>query len=192
MHGGRKRSFEGVHSKRFILKQSCIMEGSKFVEREPPCRSRAALWQTCSSFVADSGGPASGRHRVGVRSGARALLVEPKPSKKLTAWKRWPARSVWSPRGRFHVGSLGGPLARGQREALAEAALVMAEQASAHACGNRPLRFAAGSRLKASLWKIATSTLVRRNSSMVAFDAFFLNGFTTADQLRSCGLRKVT
>lgn len=137
MHGGRKRSFgRGSCRKRFIPQAILYHGRQQFRGKEPPWPiSRCALVRTCSSFRRrfrrPCVGPASSRCAIR-RS---RFWWSRKPSKKLTAWKRWPARQcLVTPVADFTPARLVAVGAEGKGEALAEAALaVMAEFKPQHA-----------------------------------------------------------
>ena len=114
-------------------------------------RSRAALWQGhARRFVAASGGPASGRYRVGARSGARAVGGAGNHRRSLPHGNGGRPAVYGHPRGRFHAGALGGRWCRGQRRGAGRGGPCGhgGVQAPAYARGDRALRSAAGSRLQ--------------------------------------------
>lgn len=116
----------------------------------------------------------------------------------LTAWKRWPARQCMvTPVADFTPARLVAVGAEGKGEALAEAALaVMAEFKPQHTLVEiAPCGLPLDPDSKASL--VENRDQYARAAQFFdgrTFDAFFLNGFTTADDLKCAlmGLRKVT
>ncbi len=197
MHGGRKRLFEGVHVEKGLSLKQSLYHGRQQIRGKELLMADLALRFGKDMLVVSS--PIQEARRAGIESvcdQALALLVEPETIEEATAWKRWPARSVWSPPR---------PISR----RLAWWPLV--PRAKAKRWLRRLLRSWRSSSLSTRLWKsppavcrwIPTQGVACGKSRPVRpqpgaiFDglhAFFLNGFTTADDLKCAlmGLRKVT
>ena len=173
MHGGRKRSFGRGSCRKRFLPRAILYHGRQQIRgKEPPWPiSRCALARTCSSFRRRFRRPC-----VGPVSSRRAIRRSRcwwsrKPSKKLTAWKRWPARSVWSPPWPISRRRAWWPLvprAKARRWPRRPLRSWRSSSPSIRSWRSRPAVCRWIPTPRRRLWKIVTSTLVRRNCSMAA------------------------